>query len=327
MFFPFDTPLIRYTGRWGKDGGGEDRDRMTATALGAYFEFAFEGELATIHFDLSYQPTPYPHIWISVDGGPRTEGTLAPFIRIQAPQGGKHTVCVILKGSVEKQHRWYKPLAARISLLGIETEALTELKEDTRKIIEFVGDSITEGVMTDVDCRFYRDEYLNRPFQDDVCATYAWRTAEKLNLRPCIMAYGAVGTTQAGNGAVPRVVESYPFNFDQSPISFPSPDYILICHGTNDHRTEAEYYCKQYRALLDVIRELHPYSKIIALSAFYVVYPKELCALIKSYNEEHGTDISFIDGSGWVPKNPVHPLRDGHAVIAEKLCSELKKIL
>lgn len=322
MFFKFDAPQLRYTGRWGTEEG-----KITTTAVGSYFEFAFTGSMATMHFDLDWQSVPYPHLWISVDGGARAETTLAPYLRVQGADEGMHTVCVIMKSSVEMQHRWYEPRVARVSLKGIEAEGLAELPEDNRKTIELVGDSITEGVMVDVDCRFYREEYQNRPFQDDACGTYAWLTAEKLNLRPYVMAYGAVGTAKSGNGAVPSVVESYPFNFDGSPITFAEPDYILINHGTNDMFQPAETLCTRYRALLDVIRGLHPHSKLIVLAPFFGVHPEALRAMVETYNKEHGVDIAFIDGTGWVPKEPVHPLRESHKLLAERLYAELKDII
>lgn len=138
--------------------------------------------------------------------------------------------------------------------MGIEADDLSELAEDTRKTIEFVGDSITEGVMIDESCRVYQEEYWNRPFQDDVCATYAWLTAERLNLRPYMMGYGAVGTTKSGCGAVPRAGEAYPFNFDRSPVSFPEPDYIVISHGTNDMQRFGGRLLRAVPRLLDVVR-------------------------------------------------------------------------
>lgn len=47
-------------------------------------------------------------------------------------------------------------------------------------MIEFVGDSITEGVLIDAECTIFTNDQLNRPFEDDVTATYAWLTAEAL---------------------------------------------------------------------------------------------------------------------------------------------------
>ena len=45
------------------------------------------------------------------------------------------------------------------------------------------------------------------------------------------------------------------------------------------------------------------------------------------YNEENGDDIFFVDATLWVPLAPLHPLRDGHKIIAEKLTAILKEKL
>ena len=62
------------------------------------------------------------------------------------------------------------------------------------------------------------------------------------------------------------------------------------------------------------------------LSAFYGVYPEALKALVEKYNSENGDSIKFIDTKGWIPKEPLHPLRDGHRIVAENLTRELKRI-
>lgn len=48
--------------------GARNRIELRRRRPGAYFEFVFTGKLATIHFDLSLQSEPYPHLWVSVDG-------------------------------------------------------------------------------------------------------------------------------------------------------------------------------------------------------------------------------------------------------------------
>ena len=40
-----------------------------------------------------------------------------------------------------------------------------------------------------------------------------------------------------------------------------------------------------------------------------------------------GENVHFIDSTGWVPVEPLHPLRPGHRTIAEHLAAEIKKIL
>ena len=165
MWIGFDSPAVRLTGRWGVLDG----NRAVATAAGAYLEAAFYGELATLRFDMEGTAHPVPHVWISVDGGARAEAPLAPYLRVMAQGEGPHTVRVIYKGAVEQQARWRAPLVGRIAFLGLEARREAVLEKDTRPVIEFVGDSITEGVLIDDGCRPYPDDdQMNRPSQDDV---------------------------------------------------------------------------------------------------------------------------------------------------------------
>lgn len=322
MFYSYEDDKIRYTGRWGKEKG-----KISATATGAYFEFAFSGEIVSLHFNMENQVEPYPHLWISMDGGARFETVLSPIIKIHNRESGIHTVCVILKSAVEIHHRWYTPLVGKVSLEGITAEKLYELPHDSRKTIEFLGDSITEGVLIDEECKPIAQEWLNRPFQDDACATYAWLTAEKLNLRPSIMGYGASGIVRVGNACVPKACEAYPYNFYASPVTYPEPDYIVINHGANDSIFPAEVYLENYATLLKVIRERCPNSRIFALSCFRGYHAEELKEFIESYNQNCDKKVSFIDSTGWVPFEPLHPLREGHKIISERLTTVLKEML
>lgn len=322
---------IRLTGRWDVT----DPRYAETTTTGAYIEFAFEGTTALAIFDLLTNETPLLRLWMQVDGGALTETPIDRYLRIVTPTAGRHVVRIIYKGGVENHRRWYRPLGGKVSFVGVQTETPVAIGEDTRKTIEFVGDSITEGVLIDVD--YYKGvdgaepvSYINqhnRVYEDDVCATYAWLTAQALNLRPIFMGYGAVGTTRAGQGKVPAAPLAYPYNFDGSPITRPQPDYILINHGANDRAKTAEEYTAKYRELLDVIRRRNPDSKIISLSAFCGAHHKELGELIQAYNKETGDSVAFIDSNGWISPEPLHPLRDGHQTVAEHLIPLLEKII
>ena len=329
MFYEYSDELIRYTGRWGEetDENGIKVGCMTATTTGAYFEFAFKGEQVVLQFQLAPQSAVVPHLWVSVDGGARVECSVMPYLRVQAMTEGIHTVCVIIKSANEVLSRWRRPLVSCVSLCGIEAEALCPLPDDTRKIIEFVGDSITEGVVIDEPYLPAGDPDMNRLFQNDVCGTYAWLTAEALGLRPIIMGYGSVGATTGGRGGVPKGYLAYPYNYDGSPICCAEPDYVVINHGTNDRGVTDEAYCADYSKLLDTIRRLHPHTKIIAMAVFYDVHSEALEQLVKDYNKEYKTDVSFVNAAGWVPREPLHPLRDGHKLAADKLTQALKNIL
>lgn len=321
MWIAFDSPAVRLTGRWGILDG----NRAVATAAGSYIEAAFYGQLAVLRFDMEGTAHPVPHVWISVDGGVRTEAPLAPYLRVMAQGEGPHIVQVIYKGAVEQQARWQAPLVGRIAFLGLEAPRAAVLEADTRPLIEFVGDSITEGVLIDDACRPYPDDdQMNRPSQDDVAAGYAWLTAEALHMRPLMMGYGAVGATHGGCGGVPKAADAYPFCFEGVPAVTPEPDIVLINHGANDGRATAEHYTAEYRLLLDRVFARCPNARVVALSAFCGAHPAALRALVETYNREHGRDIVFIDSTGWIPPDPLHPGREGHRIVAEHLAAELR---
>lgn len=322
MFYSYKDNSVKFIGRW-----SEFNDTMTSATPGSVIKIAFKGKWATLHFNTIWNSHPYPHLWLSIDGGCRFEAPVNPFLRVEANSDGDHVLTVTFKSAVEMHQRWHHPLIGKISFIGYEADGCAVVPEDNRKTIELVGDSITEGVLVE-DREWDKNEGMfNRPYQDDSTATYAYLTAQKLDLIPLHMGYGAVGATKGGCGSVPKASEAYPYCFDGHPVTYRSPDYILINHGANDRGATAEKYTEEYCRLLDVIRKINPSSQIIALSAFCGAFPVELEATIEKYNEEHGCNIIFINSTGWVPLEPLHPLRDGHKIIAEKLTPILKEKL
>lgn len=328
MVISYSHPSVRLTGRW-----KQYPDRAVTTAPGSYFEFAFRGDMAVIRFDVRINQTPYLHLWIQLDGGAMIETPIDYYLRVKASSNGVHQCRVIFKSSLEQTGRWYAPLTGAIQLLGIQTDEPVALEPDQRPIMEFIGDSITEGVVIDTDyCEgtdnAYETDPLNRPYQDDACATYAWQTAKLLGYRPIVMGYGAVGVTKSGCGRVPSAPESYPFFFDGEPLTdLPQADIAIINHGANDSRSAPELYQERYAQLLDLVRARSPQAEIFAVSPFCGKHRDTLQALVKDYNAEHGCNVHFIDGSQWIPPEPLHPHRDGHALVAEKLAQQLHEIL
>lgn len=330
MFYNYRHPSIRLTGRWDKN----DENKCTATAPGSYFEFAFSGTLATMKFDIENCIHPYGHVWIELDGGAMTESVIDGYIRVMAKNEGEHICRVIYKSNIESHSRWFMPLHGYLAFCGYTADESAALPADNRKVIEFVGDSITEGVLVTADCFKQAAslpcndvDMLNRNYQDDVCHTYAWHTAKALNLRPVFQAYGAVGVTRSGQGRVPAAPDIYPFNFDGSKADYGNPDYILINHGANDRAHTAEQFVSGYTRLLDIIRNLHPAAKIISLQSFCGGHYETHKTMIREYNEKKKAGIVYIDTSGWIPLEPLHPLTNGHRILAEKLIPILKEVI
>lgn len=324
MFFPHTDERFVYTGRW-----VAAQDCQNTATPGAFLNFCFQGTRACMHFDTVYNQAPLPHLWVSVDGGARTEVPLDRYLRVNADQVGKHTVQVIVKGMVEMFPRWYLPLANKVSFCGVEADELLPLPKPRRrpKTIELVGDSITEGVLIDEDCRYFPTDQLNRPWQDDVTATYGWLMAEALGLTPLSMGYGAVGVTHGGCGGVPTAADAYPYCYAGAPVSYGHPDYVFINHGTNDWGADSLAFTEGYVRLLDVILTAHPKTQVIAMSPFCGAHEEDLEKLVAEYNERHQQHILFVNGAHWLPVEPIHPGREGHRLAAEKLTAILREKL
>ncbi len=330
VFLPQDKS-IRFSGRW-----NITKEQAVTTAPGGMFEIAFTGRLATMHFDISTNVHPYPHLWISVDGGARVEAPLDRYLRVEASSEGEHIIRAVFKSAIENQHRWYPPLVGKVSFCGYEADGAGVLPPDNRRVIEFIGDSITEGVLADkekiphaknaeeVEMAPENLDGLNRARMDDATATYAYLTAEHFGLRPVIMGYGAVGTTCSGSGAVPRVTESYPYCYFGAEYHGSGADYIVINHGTNDGYAPAEVYLPALEELICLVRKRNPKAKIAVIFPFFGYFHDELAAFIPGFNEKYKDDILAVDTRGWLPKFPVHPSRDGHRIAADKLIAALK---
>ena len=328
MNIPYIHESIRLTGRWDTTNPAA----AVTTNTGSYIEFAFEGRMALARFDVIANAEPRLHLWLQLDGGDMIEAPIDSHLRVIAKDGGAHVCRIIYKGGSEQNRRWYHPLTGKVSFIGVQVEKPLPLAPDMRRTVEFVGDSITEGVLIDVNFNDGNDplNYFDgalRCYQDDVCATYAWLTAEALDLRPVFMGYGAVGATKAGCGNVPAAPESYPFNFEGSPIAHPCCDVIVINHGANDRKKPVELYLEKYAELLDVIRARNPESVIISVSAFCGAHHEELGRMIADYNAKNGCTVHYIDTFGWIPETPLHPLRDGHATVAENLIPRIREII
>ncbi len=317
---------IRLTGRWDT----RDPHAAVTTAAGSYIEFAFTGKMALLRFDIIANAHPTLHLWVQLDGGDMFEAPLDSHLRVCAKEEGYHVCRIIYKGGAEKNRRWYLPLTGKISFIGVEVDAPAALPEDKRKTIEFVGDSITEGVLIDdffnkEDPISYVDDCL-RCYQDDVCATYAWLTAEALEMRPYFMGYGGVGVTHGGCGGVPAAPDAYSFNYQDSPLGYPACDVVVINHGANDHSRPTEEYLAKYAELLDLVIARNPDAVIVALSVFCGVHREALGKMIPEYNARQGTNVHYIDTTDWIPSSPVHPPREGHRTVAEHLIPILEAL-
>ena len=73
------------------------------------------------------------------------------------------------------------------------------------------------------------------------------------------------------------------------------------------------------------MRDKNPKSKIVALTPFSGRKTDVIKNAVKSHNSDNSDNVYIIDSTGWIPVEPLHPLRDGHKIVAEHLSEILKK--
>lgn len=318
MLLEWNYPSVRLTGRWDRCNNAQ----ASTTTNGSRIDAAFTGRSAIIHFDISTNVHPYPHLWIIVDEGPKVEVPLARLLHIDGLPDGLHSLQIIMKSSSEGLARWFYPQEAVVRFRGLEVDSPGELKVDNRPILEVIGDSITEGVLVEI-ANTNEGDFHERVYQDDTCSTYAWKCAEKLNMRPRPIGFGAVGTTKCGSGDVPNVVESYGYIYENCPCEEEQANVIVIAHGTNDSGKSDEEFAPAYTNLLQLLRAHNPKAIICAMSPFIGRFEEILPKIADSYNHMHLDNVKFISTKGWLPAAPVHPLKAGHAHAGELLANAL----
>ena len=321
MFISYSDPSVRLTGRF-----FPEKQAAVTTACGSSVELAFLGRSALLHFDISDLVPAFPHVYLQIDGGPLIESALSARLTVRTADAGPHILRIIFKSAVEYQNRWQFPLQAKLAFEGFEADAPAALPPDRRRTVSFIGDSITEGILIFPEQTPAGDKHLDRVYMDDVTKTYAWLTAEHFGLRPTFFAYGAVGMSKGGNGGVPKAIEAYPFYADGVPFPGEDPDLILLNLGANDRKKEAELFIPAYREFLEMIARRCPRSEIVVLSPFCGAHAGPLKEAVEAFSEEHARPVGFIDSTGWVPPEPLHPGEEGHAVIARHLEASLPAV-
>ena len=313
-----DIEKIRFVGRW-----NISKATAETTSPGAYFNFCFLGEHAVLCFDTQWLNEPVPHLWIQVDGAALIETPIDRQLRIHAQNCGIHMVKVIFKSANEMAHRWVRPLGGCVTLTAIKAE-LTNFPADNKRTIEFIGDSITEGVLVDYEPGT-ETGFFERPYDDDSTATYAWLTAENLDMTPIIVGYGGVGVTKGGSGGVPAAPEIYPYCYEGIRRGYDSPNIIVLNYGANDRFSSEEAFSLGYEKLLRTVDKENHGSKIFVVSPFCGVHEEALLKLVNGFNSDRNNELNFISTKGWLPINaPIHPNRYWHKKIAEELTRSIQ---
>ena len=222
-------PQIQLYGRWDR----RDADRAITVNSGSHIVARFEGAGASARFDVSKNKAPFPTLAWRIDDQPWQEAEVAATLELaRGLEKGPHSLVLFVRDLDEHQPRWSPPLSASVTFLGLDLPEgkLLDPPAEPKLKIEFLGDSITEGV------RVHNSEpgKTTWPWQGDGRVAYPTQTAERLGAQWRQCGFGRLGVLIPGNGGVPVAADSFNFFYQDCPRDAWQPDVVVINQGTND---------------------------------------------------------------------------------------------
>jgi lysophospholipase L1-like esterase len=317
---------VHLFGRW-------DRrlpDRVITVNGGSYIVARFDGRSITARFDLARNKPPLPTIAWRIDEEVQwREAEIAASIELEKDlKPGEHTIQLVVRGLDEHQPRWAEPLTASITFVGFDLPNAGKLLDppDRPKLkIEFLGDSITEGVLV----HSKQPGRETWPWLTDGLRAYPALTALRLGAQWRQVGFGAVGVTQSGSGGVPAAPDSFDWFYENCPRDDWQPDVVVVNHGTNDRGATSEKFRPAYATYLSRIRKACPDAKILALRPFAGTHADDIKAEVAARNDAGDKNVTFVDTTGWLDRTDftdgIHPNAGAGPKVAEKLTEIIRR--
>lgn len=325
-----------FFGRWDL----RTANRAVTINSGSYVKAQFSGNSLVASFDVSVNSTnceqekprisSFPTIAWRIDAGKWQEAEIAA--RVKLAEGlpkGKHIVMLMVRGLDEHQSRWISPLVASVSFTGFQfakggkLESALPIWKKPALTMEFLGDSITEGVVVNEGrAGVIEGIPFTWPWLADARQSYVGQTAMALGAEWRQVGFGSTGLKLVGSGDVPGALDSFKWFYAGCPRDNWQPDVVVVNHGTNDSFTASEYV-PLYTRYLAMIRKAYPKAQIAALRPFCGAQEAAIKTVVEAVNAAGDAKVYYIDSTGWYD-GPLHPNIEGSTAITVKLVQALK---
>jgi lysophospholipase L1-like esterase len=313
---------IHYYGRWNRLA-----DRAITVNSGSHLVAQFDGTSIAARFDVTTNVTPFPNVAWRIDQGAWQEAEIASSLSLASGlSAGLHEVWLIARGFDENESRWTPPLVSSLTFLAFDVTG-GSLRASARPVqpkIEFLGDSITEGVAIYPD----RAGKTGPAWRADGRIAYACQTSLALGADWRQVGFGRQGVTIVGNGGVPKAGDAFNWIYANVPRDAWQPDLVVINQGTNDASAAADVFRQAYSGFLDSVRKAYAQAWIAALRPFGGAHAADIQAEVASRAAAGDARIFFVDTTGWLSApdftDGVHPNAQGSAKVTQLLTPVLQ---
>jgi lysophospholipase L1-like esterase len=303
---------VQFYGRWDFTKPGV----AVTVNSGAYVAARFLGTGITATLDLSHSQAPVTTVEWQIDGGPWTETDVkATMTLAMGLPAGMHDVVFMARGMEELFNRWNPPVVASLNFIGFQAlgdaATLVPTPRPSRLKIEFIGDSITEGV------RVYMND-ASDPWHTNGRLAYPCLVSQALGAEWNQVGFGHQGLLQAGHGNVPVAADSFDWVYgtvprDKSWVA----DVVVLNQGTNDRDATSTAFTPAFGKYLDVIRAGYPNALFFVLRPFGGYREADIAAVTAAKIAAGDKKMFYVDTTGWLDPTAdytegLHPNVMGH---------------
>jgi lysophospholipase L1-like esterase len=314
---------LRLFGRWDL----RTPDRANTVNGGSYILARFTGPTVDANFDVSLNKPPVPTLTWRIDDGAWQESEVLAKMRLaDGLPAGPHTLWLMVRSTDQRGSRWKAPVTSSVTFLGLDLpggQLMAPLDEwDHPKLtIEFLGDSITEGVLVQAP----RPGKTTDPWLTDALNSYSCQAAMTLGAQWRQVGFGGTGMLKKGSGGQPGAITTFNFFYKDCPRDGWQPDVVVVNQGTNDRKkVKPDAYAPLYAQYLAMIRQAYPAAKIVALRPFDGAEMPAMQQVVDQMHAAGDAKVYFIDTTGWYDSKPLHPNAAADKIIAAKLVDALQ---
>ncbi|MDB4983763.1 MAG: lipolytic protein family, partial [Myxococcales bacterium] len=297
---------VQFYGRWDFTGG-----QAITVYSGAHVTARFNGTGISARLDLSHSQSPVTTVTWQLDGGAWLEGDVkATMVLATGLTPGLHDVVFMARGMEELFNRWNPPVVAALSFSGFDVAggALVPTARPARLKIEFVGDSLTEGVRVVADG--------TDPQHTNGRLAYPCLTANAMGAEWRQVGFGHQGILQAGHGNVPKAADSFDWVYATVPRDAWVADMVVLNQGTNDRDASSTAFRPELARYLGILRKGYPRAKIFVLRPFGGYREADIAAEVAARVTAGDAQMFYVDTTGWLTAadftEGLHPNIVGH---------------
>ncbi len=328
---PEELSTVHFHGRWDLSTEGRALTVNSGSYVQASFDVTEVSGAIVATFDTALNQGDIPTLAWQIDGGQWQEDEIAASLTLaQQLTQGEHDVTLIVRGMSEFQSRWSPPLTASTTFLGFEVSGgvLLATPRPEQPKIEFLGDSITEGVAMYAD----RGDKSGASWRADARVAYASLVGMALEADYRQVGFGRLGLLIEGNGGVPVAADAFDWFFEGVPRDDWQADVVVINQGTNDGSNQnTTAFAAAYGSLLDNVRAAYPDAQILAMRPFAGSHQASIQSEVNKRRDAGDMAISYVDTTGWLSgqhfTDGVHPNPAGSEVVRDQLVPIIEPLL